>query len=107
MTKLTKEEIAAIVKKHGYKLAAEQRADTRQAIADDSTPSVAKVKAKYGGRTAAAGADAAAEDDEPMDDDDQIVIVDPETKRDAFTRGGRSKAKVISGKKKDIIGSQG
>jgi hypothetical protein len=105
MTKLTKQEIAAIVKKHGYKLASEQRADTRQAVADDSTPSFAKVKEKYGGRKAAT--DSPAEGDEPMDDDDQIVVVEPETKKDAFTRGGRSKAKVISGKKKDIIGSQG
>lgn len=107
MTKLTREEIAAIVKKHGYKLAPEQRADTRQAVAEDSTPPVSKVRAKYRRGTAADAAEAAADDDAPADDDDQIVIVESGTKRDAFTRGGRPKAKFISGKKKDITGSQG
>lgn len=113
MTKLSKDEIAAIVKKHGFRLVPEQRTDTRQVETEGRTPELAKVKAKYARGRGTADAErcdepaAAIGTDAAISDDDSIVVVEPEMKRDAFTRANRPKAKVISGAKKDITGSQG
>ena len=117
MAKLTKEEISAIVKKHGYRLVADARRDSRTAPAEASTPDLSRLQAKYAaaarGSAREAATDAAgarrseASADDVGDDDDAIVLAEPETVRDALTRGNRPKAKVISGRSRKITGSQG
>ena len=113
MSKLTKEEIAAIVKKHGFRVVAQQRTDVRDVQVEGGTPELSKIKAKYARGKKAEALDAAgcetpgADAESARTDDDAIVVVEPQTKRDAFTRANRPKAKVISGKKKDFTGSQG
>ena len=112
MAKLSNEEIAAIVKKHGFRVVAQQRTDVRDVQIDARTPELSKIKAKYARGSRATAADAPCESPVPngvdsLNDDDSIVLVEPATKRDAFTRANRPKAKVISGKKKDFTGSQG
>ncbi|HEX6179299.1 MAG TPA: hypothetical protein VF057_13135 [Thermoanaerobaculia bacterium] len=113
MSKLSRDEIAAIVKKHGYRLVPEQRTDAARSTPEAATPELSRLKSKYGGARTASGV--ASDHDEPsilngdnaVDDDETIVLVEPETKRDAFTRANRPKAKVISGRTKKFTGSQG
>ena len=113
MTKLSKDEIAAIVKKNGYRLVPEQRTDAPRSSPEATTPELSRLKSKYA-RGMELGM-AAREFEPPIlssdtaddDDDETIVLVEPETKRDAFTRANRPEAKVISAKKKGFTGSQG
>lgn len=114
MSKLSKDEIADIVSRHGYRIVAQQKPDVRPVQVDGATPELSKLQSKYArGTGARSAADAVVcesptlEGENGPGDDDTIVVVEPATKRDAFTRGNRPKAKVISGKKKDFTGSQG
>lgn len=114
MAKLSKEEVAEIVKKHGFRVVAQQRTDVRDVEVEARTPELSKIQAKYARGTRMTGVDAAQCEspalqslDTPVDDDESIVLVEPATKRDAFTRANRPKAKVISAKKKGFTGSQG
>lgn len=112
MAKLTKEEAKKIVSKElkGYRIASEQKVDSDASASktrpDAATPDLAELRKKY-----LKGTDTST-DEVPNGSDanameDMIVAVEPDNPADPWSHSARPKAKVISGSKKTIIGSQG
>ncbi|HJU56090.1 MAG TPA: hypothetical protein VJ715_16015 [Pyrinomonadaceae bacterium] len=131
MATLSKEEIEAIVERDmpGHRLvrgAADERADDSERSggnldsresgpdSDAASPNLdtlrEKLRRRRGGNTRSdsqVDARASRESDDADDDEDIIVAVRPKVSRDPFDVGPRTKAVVISGRSKRVIGRQG
>ena len=120
MAKLTDDDVKSIIGKElkGYRIASSSNsmggasdAGRGRSDVDATTPDLATLRRKYLGDSAAEEAEEVPNgyldslDGAP--DEDMIVAVEPETAVDPWSRSARPKAKVISGAKKTIIGSQG
>ena len=116
MGKIKKEDLESIVKRDmpGFRVASKGTdkdaidAAGRRPAADAETPDLQALREKYLSRDRqkySRPAPDAAPADEP--DDDEIVTVEPSDDTDARDRARRSKAVVVSGRTKRIIGKQG
>jgi len=121
MAKMKKEEIESIVRRNmpGFRVAskagprAAADAAKNRAAADANTPDLDALRRKFlrGDSQTAAGRDAnrrkAAAPQVPQVDDDEIIAIEPTDALDARDRATRSKAIVVSGRSKRIVGKQG
>lgn len=133
MATLSKEEIEAIVERDvpGHRLvrgAADERADDSGTLSenldspasgpdsDAASPNLdtlrEKLRRRRSGNTSASSgrrmdSRPSSESDDADDDEDIIVAVRPKVSRDPFDVGSRTKAVVISGRSKKVIGRQG
>ena len=118
MAKMKKEEIESIVRRNmpGFRVASKagQRAAADAAqnrtAADANTPDLDALRRKFlrGDSQESAGQVADRRTSQtPQVDDDEIIVVEPTDALDARDRATRSKAIVVSGRSKRIVGKQG